>query len=129
MPEHEKGVQKLHRPTDRSKELISQITSSVARKNSNNKHSIQNTASLGFRFIDMSDFPQQGQSGHIELIVGSMFSGKSSQGLARVRRYTAARLRCIILRYANDNRYSNTQFSTHDKVMADAVCSGINRSP
>lgn len=62
-----------------------------------------------------------GASGHIELIIGAMFSFKSSTLLARMRRYTAAKLRCVILRYSNDNRYSNCKFSTHDKEMFDAV--------
>jgi len=61
------------------------------------------------------------RAGHIELIIGPMYSGKSTAALGRVRRYTAAKLRCVILRYANDNRYSDTKFSTHDQVMAEAV--------
>lgn len=59
--------------------------------------------------------------GSIELICGSMWASKSSTALARVRRYRAAKLRCVILRYAKDSRYHESKFSTHDKVMADAV--------
>jgi thymidine kinase len=60
-------------------------------------------------------------SGRIELICGSMWSSKSTTMLARMRRYSAAKLRCVVLRYSNDTRYSDTKFSTHDKEMVDAI--------
>jgi len=44
--------------------------------------------------------------GHIELILGPMFSGKSSEMLRKVRRYEHARKKCLIVNYFNDNRYS-----------------------
>lgn len=45
-------------------------------------------------------------SGHIELILGPMFSGKSSEMLRKVRRYEHARKKCLVVNYLNDNRYS-----------------------
>jgi thymidine kinase len=43
--------------------------------------------------------------GHIELIVGPMFSGKSTELLRRVRRYQCADEACVVVRYENDDRY------------------------
>ena len=42
----------------------------------------------------------------IQLILGPMFSGKSSELIRRVRRYEHARKRVAIVRYAHDSRYS-----------------------
>jgi thymidine kinase len=44
--------------------------------------------------------------GHIELILGPMFSGKSSEMMRKVRRYEHARKSCLVINYLNDNRYS-----------------------
>lgn len=55
-------------------------------------------------------------SGHIEVIYGPMFSGKSSELLRKVRRYQHAKKNCVIINYLNDNRYSTEEvMSTHDK--------------
>jgi thymidine kinase len=52
----------------------------------------------------------------IELILGPMFSGKSSELLRKVRRFEVAKKRCLVINYTHDNRYSNEDvMSTHDK--------------
>lgn len=54
--------------------------------------------------------------GCIELIFGPMFSGKSTELQRKVKRFNFAHKRCIVLNWANDNRYSNEEFaSTHDR--------------
>lgn len=54
--------------------------------------------------------------GYIEVIYGPMFSGKSTELLRKVRRYTIAQKKCLVINYAKDNRYSNEEVvSTHDK--------------
>jgi thymidine kinase len=54
--------------------------------------------------------------GHIELIFGPMFSGKSSEMMRKVRRYEHASKKCLVINYLHDNRYSNDEvMSTHDK--------------
>ena len=56
-------------------------------------------------------------NGHIELILGPMFSGKSSEMMRKVRRYEHAKKKCMIVNYVNDNRYSFEDVaSTHDKL-------------
>ncbi|AOP31783.1 thymidine kinase [Volepox virus] len=52
--------------------------------------------------------------GHIQLIIGPMFSGKSTELIRRVRRYQIAQYKCITIKYSNDNRYG-TGLWTHDR--------------
>jgi thymidine kinase len=59
----------------------------------------------------MSDF-----GGHIEVVYGPMFSGKSSELFRKVRRYQHAKKKCLVINYKNDNRYSNDDvMTTHDR--------------
>ena len=53
-------------------------------------------------------------SGRIDLIIGPMFSGKSTELLRRVRRYKYAGKKCLVLKYAKDKRYSENTIMTHD---------------
>lgn len=56
------------------------------------------------------------QVGEIEVIYGPMFSGKSSELLRKVRRYTHAKKSCLVVNYLQDNRYSKEEvMSTHDR--------------
>lgn len=44
--------------------------------------------------------------GNLQLIIGPMFSGKSTELIRRVRRYQHARLECLVVKYMFDDRYS-----------------------
>jgi thymidine kinase len=45
-----------------------------------------------------------------------MFSGKSTEMLRRVRRYQAAKRRCLVIKYARDTRYGKEDtLITHDR--------------
>jgi|688.fasta_scaffold1349211_1 thymidine kinase len=58
------------------------------------------------------------KAGHIELILGPMFSGKSSEMQRKVRRYQHARRKCLVINYERDNRYSFEDVAaTHDKYL------------
>ena len=52
--------------------------------------------------------------GEIQVIYGPMFSGKSTELLRRIRRYTAANKQCLVLKYHLDTRYDVDNLSTHD---------------
>eukprot|EP01133_Synstelium_polycarpum_P010777 gene10777-12556_t len=71
-------------------------------------------------------------NGHIEVIFGPMFSGKSTELLRRIRRYTIAHKKCLVVKYQADTRYSVNNMSTHDKQMWEATpcesLSGIDAS-
>lgn len=47
------------------------------------------------------------QSGWLELICGSMFSGKSEELIRRIKRATFAKQEVKVFKPAIDNRYSN----------------------
>jgi thymidine kinase len=54
------------------------------------------------------------QSGWIEVICGSMFSGKSEELIRRVRRATYAHLTVQVFKPAIDNRYDKTDIVSHN---------------
>ena len=61
--------------------------------------------------------------GWIEVITGSMFSGKSEELIRRLRRAQIARQRVQIFKPAIDNRYSDDQIVSHSemKIASDNV--------
>ncbi|MCT1901191.1 thymidine kinase [Oceanobacillus sojae] len=54
------------------------------------------------------------RNGWVELICGSMFSGKSEELIRRVRRATYAHLNVCVFKPAIDNRYDETAVVSHD---------------
>ncbi|MDD3789284.1 MAG: thymidine kinase [Petrimonas sp.] len=54
-------------------------------------------------------------TGRIEVICGSMFSGKTEELLRRLRRAKFARQKVEIFKPAIDNRYSDEEVVSHDK--------------
>lgn len=52
-----------------------------------------------------------------------MFSGKSTELLRRLRRYSIAQRQCILIKYKGDTRYSEDCVSTHDRVEMAATSS------
>ncbi|XP_040186978.1 thymidine kinase, cytosolic [Rana temporaria] len=59
--------------------------------------------------------------GKIQVIFGPMFSGKSTELMRRVRRFQIAQYKCMVIKYAKDNRYSQEQLATHDRHTMSAV--------
>ncbi|TNV76723.1 hypothetical protein FGO68_gene13107 [Halteria grandinella] len=59
--------------------------------------------------------------GHIELIIGPMFAGKSTELLRRMKRHEVAGNRCLRIKFAADNRYSVDSIATHDKQTMHAI--------
>lgn len=53
----------------------------------------------------------------IQVILGPMFSGKTTELLRRIRRFTIANKKCVVIKYNKDNRYSQDCMSTHDKYV------------
>ncbi|XP_012611693.1 thymidine kinase, cytosolic isoform X1 [Microcebus murinus] len=58
--------------------------------------------------------------GQIQVILGPMFSGKSSELMRRVRRFQIAQYKCLVIKYAKDTRYSSS-FCTHDRNTMEAL--------
>lgn len=64
--------------------------------------------------------------GRIELIVGPMFAGKTTEMLRRVSRLELAHQKAIVMKYSRDTRYSENKVSTHDLTMRPAIpCSTL----
>lgn len=58
--------------------------------------------------------------GRIEVICGSMFSGKSEELIRRVRRAQIARQRVQVFKPALDDRFDRRQVATHDGARVEA---------
>jgi thymidine kinase len=61
--------------------------------------------------------------GKLNLIIGPMFSGKSTLLLSRYRRYKIAGKNCLLIKYAKDDRYDSNEATivTHDKISYRAI--------
>jgi len=57
-----------------------------------------------------------GSHGKIILIIGSMWSSKTTLMCAIYTRYKIGGKKCIVIRFKRDNRYDQTQVVTHDKT-------------
>ncbi|MFK7798298.1 MAG: thymidine kinase [Aureispira sp.] len=62
-------------------------------------------------------------TGKLNLIIGPMFSGKSTILLTRYRRYQIAGKRCLLVKYAKDRRYDGSEemLVTHDQLSYKAT--------
>jgi len=54
---------------------------------------------------------------YLELIIGPMFSGKTSKLLEIYKQYTFCNTSVLVINHADDKRYHQELLSTHDKVM------------
>jgi len=60
--------------------------------------------------------------GKIELILGPMFSGKSTRLIEVIRKYTYKAKKTIMIKYYADQRYTNkSEVVTHDLIKYDSV--------
>ena len=53
-------------------------------------------------------------TGHIQLILGPMFAGKTTELIRRLNRYKIAQKKVLFIKYKKDTRYSEDCMSTHD---------------
>lgn len=59
--------------------------------------------------------------GYLQLIIGPMFSGKTSEIVNLYKQYTLSKMKVCVINYAEDKRYDNDKLSTHDKVMIECL--------
>ncbi len=59
--------------------------------------------------------------GVLKLIIGSMFSGKSSELIRRFKRYTIGGKKCVMVKYKQDVRYDEKTVTTHDNTKVNAI--------
>lgn len=60
--------------------------------------------------------------GKIELILGPMFSGKTTTLLTRYRRYMIAGKKVLLVKNEKDSRYGTKKITTHDNISMEAIC-------
>ncbi|OFZ29164.1 MAG: thymidine kinase [Bdellovibrionales bacterium RIFCSPHIGHO2_01_FULL_40_29] len=60
-------------------------------------------------------------SGWIEVIAGSMYSGKTEELIKRVRRSEFAKLKTQVFKPKLDNRYHETKVASHDQNQIQAI--------
>lgn len=61
------------------------------------------------------------ERGHIEVICGCMFSGKSSEMIRRLKRAKIAGQKIQVFKPVIDDRWGTSQVSTHDRVEFQAI--------
>ena len=61
------------------------------------------------------------QAGYLEIILGPMWSGKTSALLKIYRQYSFCKSKICVINYEADTRYSRTMLSTHDKEMIPCI--------
>jgi thymidine kinase len=61
------------------------------------------------------------EEGHLELILGPMFSGKTTRILEIYNHYSFINKNIMVINYAEDKRYHETMLSTHDHKMIPCV--------
>lgn len=67
----------------------------------------------------MNAQPSKNSNGFLELIIGPMYSGKTSTLIELYKQYTLSNMGICVINYAEDVRYDTTRMSTHDKTMID----------
>lgn len=60
-------------------------------------------------------------NGTFKLILGPMFSGKTTELMRRYRRYEIPGKSCIMIKYRGDNRYDSEMVTTHDGIKNAAL--------
>src|SRR5579884_166146 len=65
--------------------------------------------------------PPTHRTGWVEVVCGSMFSGKTEELLRRIKRARLARQRVVLFKPRVDNRYDEVKIVSHEGLDADAV--------
>ena len=63
--------------------------------------------------------------GYLSIIVGPMYSGKTSRLLEYYKQYKFCNISVAVINYVDDIRYSSTMLSTHDKNMIPCTMTNL----
>lgn len=65
-------------------------------------------------------------SGELHLILGCMYSGKTTELLKRYDRYQLGNKKCLLIKYKKDTRYDKQYVVTHNGIKANAsICENL----
>jgi thymidine kinase len=59
--------------------------------------------------------------GYLEIIKGSMFSGKTTRLMDIYRKYKFCNIQTMVVNYEKDNRYDDNLLSSHDRIMIPCI--------
>lgn len=66
-------------------------------------------------------------NGYLELCMGPMFSGKTTQLIQAYKQYTYIQKKICVINFHLDTRYHETMLSTHDKTMIPCIQASLLR--
>ena len=72
-------------------------------------------------FSETTDGSESKRVGRLDLIIGPMWAGKSTELLRRVRRHAVANERCLIVKPSKDTRFNATKITHDGDGMEDKV--------
>jgi thymidine kinase len=61
------------------------------------------------------------ENGKLELIIGNMFSGKTSELIRRINREKSINKKILVVNYIADNRYSSNSIASHDNLKVSCL--------
>ena len=64
---------------------------------------------------------QNHNDGYLEMWLGPMFSGKTTQLIQTYKQYSYIDKSIAVVNYDGDKRYHDTMLSTHDKIMIPCI--------
>jgi thymidine kinase len=70
---------------------------------------------------DVSCIPCKSNMGRIDIIIGSMFSGKSTELIRRINRYKVLGKNILVINNKLDKRYSENSISTHSNIQLECI--------
>lgn len=60
--------------------------------------------------------------GHLSVLLGCMFSQKTTELLRRIKRYNSIGYKVLVINFIGDNRYGHDCIASHDKEVHKAAC-------
>ncbi len=78
-----------------------------------NTTTLKNTMILSKQIIN--------KTGSLTLIIGPMYSGKTSSILDLYRKYGFSKINTLVINFEEDKRYHESMMSTHDKTMIPCI--------
>ena len=69
----------------------------------------------------MNDLSMNNQEGYLEIILGPMFSGKTSRIVNLYKQYIYCNIPVIVINHSDDKRYDENLLTTHDNIKINCV--------
>ena len=79
------------------------------------------TQPTGASGVLSNEFGHTINEGYLELWIGPMFSGKTTQLIQTYKKFAYIGKKVVVINYAEDKRYHDTMLSTHDLIMIPCI--------